>query len=270
MSHPGDDWSLYEGHRTHFSAALLKCAPANGGRLCILGAGKCNDVDLERLSEAYSEIHLVDIDPPAVASAVARQTPAVRSHLRPHVPVDLSGLSSKRLGKWQRKAPTRVELEASETATLAAITSRLPGPFDVVASACILTQLSFSLRQSLGERHPMLPQIRLSVMATHLRSLVALTAVGGTSLFACDVASSTSYPPLDSLAADRDLADVLREVTASGASYFAANPKLVRDALLHHPDLAERVSEPEPLTPWLWTGPLSRTYLVYALRFTRI
>jgi hypothetical protein len=265
----GSDWALYEGHRIQLTRALSACAPEKGGRLCLLGAGKCNDVDLERLSESFSEIHLVDIDPSAVASAVARQTPAVRARLRPHVPVDLSGLTSKRLGKWQRKPPTRSELEAFENATLAATVARLPSPFDVVASACILTQIAFALSQSLGEKHPALGAIRQSLITTHLRSLVSLTRVGGTSLFACDVASSTTYP-LDALPADRDLDEVLRDVVASGASYFAANPKLIRDTLRYHPDLAEHAGEPEPLTPWLWTGPLARTYLVYALRFARL
>lgn len=266
-----DDWTLYAGHRAQLTRALLASAtkaPNPAGRLCILGAGKCNDVDLGQLAEAFSEIHLVDIDAPAIASAVARQTPAVRARLRPHVPVDLSGLGPKKLGKWRHKPPTRTELEAYETTTLAGIIARLPGPFDVVASACILTQLSFSLRQALGERHPMLAPIRLALMATHLRCLTALTLQGGNCLFACDVVSSTSYP-LEALG-DRPLNDVLDEVVAAGASYFAANPKLIRDTLRHHPDLAERAGEPEQLPPWLWTGPLERTYLVYALRFERL
>jgi hypothetical protein len=58
---------------------------------------------------------------------------------------------------------------------------------------------------------------------------------------------------------------VLRSVTDAGASYFAANPKLVSDVLRYHPELSGQVSEPDLLEPWLWSGPLARTYLVYAL-----
>ena len=269
VSEPSDDWTLYRGHREHFTAALVARAPTPAGRLCLLGAGKCNDVDLERLAEAYSEIHLVDIEPPAVASAVARQSPAVRARLRPQVPVDLAGLSGKRIGKWQRKPPTNAELAAFESATVASTVARLPGPFDVVASACILTQLSFALRQSLGERHALLGPIRSAILTTHLRTLIALTRVGGSVVFASDVVSSTSYPALDTLPGDADLNAVLRSVTDAGASYFAANPKLISDALRYHPELSDHTSEPELLTPWLWAGPLGRTYLVYALTFTR-
>jgi hypothetical protein len=63
---------------------------------------------------------------------------------------------------------------------------------------------------------------------------------------------------------------VMRDIVAKGASYFAANPKLINDILLHDPRLAECAGEPEQLEPWLWTGPFERTYLVYALRFERL
>jgi hypothetical protein len=265
-----DDWALYAAHRARFSAALLSSANGRGGRLCILGAGKCNDVDLEQLLETFSEIHLVDLDPSALATATARQTASVRARLRPHAPVDLAGLSSKRLAKWQRKPPTRAELAVHEAATLSAITSRLRGPFDVVASACVLTQMSFALREALGERHSMLAPIRSSVMATHLKSLVALTAVGGRCLFTCDLVSSSAYPPLSAVTPESDLSAVMREIVDQGASYFAANPKLIRDIMLHDPTLAEHAGEPEQLEPWLWTGPFERSYLVYALRFERL
>jgi hypothetical protein len=35
--------------------------------VCVLGAGWCNDVDLERLALAFSEIHLVDLDSSTLA-----------------------------------------------------------------------------------------------------------------------------------------------------------------------------------------------------------
>ena len=269
MSDAATEWALFAAHRARFSAELLAAAPSSGGRLCVLGAGKCNDLDLDRLAETFSEIHLVDLDPTALAHGVARQAPATRQKLKPHAPVDLSPLSGKRVSKWQRKPPTRAELEAAEASTLAAIVSRLPGPFDVVASACVLTQVSFALRKALGEGHSMLGAIRASIMLTHLRELVSLTKIGGSCLFTSDLVSSSTYP-LDRLPPDRSLTEVMREIVASGTSYFAAHPQLIREMLHHDAELAERAGEPEPIDPWLWTGPLERTYLVYGLRFTRI
>ena len=105
------DWAAYSGHREHFTQAVLAASKTGTGRLCVLGAGKCNDLDLERLARVFSELHLVDIEPGALARAVSRQDPTTRKKIFPHAPVDLSLLTPKRASKWQRKAPTPAELE---------------------------------------------------------------------------------------------------------------------------------------------------------------
>ncbi len=266
MAKSGDDWALYADHRAHFTEGLLSCARQLGGRLCLLGAGQCNDVDLERLAETFSEIHLVDIDSAALARAVARQPPSVRARLHRHAPIDLSGLS-KRLKKWKAAGPTPAGLEASAASALLSIVASLSGPFDVVASACVLTQMSFHLRDVLGENHPMLAPVRLSLVATHLSSLVGLTKVGGVSLFASDLTSSSFYP-VGEILPDGNLRDAMNKIVETGRFYHAANPHLIRDVLSRHE--GHRVGEPEWLDPWIWTGSHGRTYLVYALRFERI
>jgi len=224
----------------------------------VLGAGRCNDLDLERLAARFTEIHLVDLDAPALARAVARQPAAVRARLHRHGGVDLSGLPARRLARWKRIAPDANAIEAAANAALDAILTRLGGPFDVVASTCVLTQMAFALRTALGERHPALEPARFALMRTHLSTLVGLTAPGGVALFASDVVSSTSYP-LAAPPPGRNMVDLLHEVVSAGAGYFAANPELVAGLL-------SEVGTPELLEPWLWTGPLARTYLVYALR----
>jgi hypothetical protein len=251
------DWELYAAHRARLTDVILGAAGSEGGRLCLLGAGACNDFDLARAAERFSEIHLVDLDAKAVARAVARPDANVRARLHKHAPVDLSGLSARRLARWRSAPPDAAELEEVSAGTLDALCDRLPGPFDVVASTCVLTQMAFALREALGERHPALDAIRFALMRAHLSSLVALTAEGGTAVFATDLVSSTSYP-LDGLPPERPLRDVMQQVVASGAGYYAANPDLVTGILAH-------AGKPELLDPWLWTGPLGRTYLVYAL-----
>ncbi len=261
------DWALYAAHRARLTDAVVESLKLTAvaaskrpesGRLCLLGAGNCNDVDLERLGETFAEIHLVDLDGPALARAVARQPDSVRPRLHRHGGVDLSGLPARRLGRWKRVVPTAAEIEAAANAALDAILTKLGGPFDVVASTCVLTQMSFALREALGERHPALQAARFALMRTHLSTLVGLTAPGGVALFASDIVSSTTYP-LAEPPPGRTMTDVLRDVVASGAGYFAANPELLAGLLAE-------VGAPELLDPWLWTGPLERTYLVYALR----
>ena len=252
------DWELYAAHRKEFTQAVLSAAPNNAGRLCVLGAGKCNDLDLSKLVGAFDEVHLVDLEPALLAAALSRETAEVRSRLVPHAPLDLSVLSAKRAGKWRRKAPSAVELQAAADSTLQALLARLPGPFDVVVSACVMTQLGFAIARTFGDSHALLGPLRVAVARTHLQTLLGLTAPSGSALFVSDLASSTHYP-LDTLPADAKLDDVLGDVVTKRAFYHLARPDMVRDLLR---DIApERAVT--ALSPWLWTGPLARTYLVY-------
>lgn len=259
-------WDLFAHHRARLTDAIRACTANPTARLCVLGAGPCNDIDLEALADAFAEIHLVDIDAFALSRAVAREAPPVRARLRAHASVDLSGITS-RLKKWRRKPPTQMQLDALSQSTRQALLAELPGPFDVVVSACVLTQMGFAVRSELGDAHPMLEAIRASVVATHMRTLVALTAVGGTALFVTDLASSNHYPLGD--AAPGSLLRVMNDIVDAGAYYHAANPSLI-GSIITADDLRARVKTPVLLEPWLWTGAMDRTYLVYALRIPRI
>jgi hypothetical protein len=258
------DWATYSGHREHLTQAVLAASKIGAGRLCVLGAGKCNDLDLERLARAFSELHLVDIEPGSIARAVSRQDPTTRGKLFPHAPVDLSLLTAKRASKWQRKPPSSAELEQCGELSLRALLARLPGPFDVVVSACVLTQLGFALGRSFPETHPLLGRLRMSVLQLHLRTLLGLTAPNGAALLVTDLASSTHYP-LDQLTSDANLVEVMADVLNKRAFYHLARPDLLRDLLSE----IEPEQEPRALEPWLWNGPHGRTYLVAGFRVSR-
>jgi hypothetical protein len=193
--------------------------------------------------------------------AVARQPAGVRARLKRHA-LDLSGLSPRRLERWRRVPPAPAEIEAAAAGAMEGILDKLEGPaggaFEVVASTCMLTQLAFAVSKALGERHPALEAVRLALMRTHLSTLISLVAPGGAALLATDLVSSTTYPLAD-LPPDADAAALMRDVVAKGAGYFAANPEILSGLL-------SEVATPELLPPWLWTGALERTYLVYALR----
>jgi hypothetical protein len=264
-SEPTDAWDLYAGHRARFTDALVESSNP-GDRVCILGAGACNDVDLERIAGRASEIHLVDIDKAALVGAVRRQSMPVQNRLRVHAPVDLSGFES-RLKHWKRVMPTPGEIEAMGSSTLRSF-AVLEGPFDLVVSACVLTQMSFRLLDAFGESHPLLGLARLSLVRTHLATLLGLTRRGGTALLVSDLTSSTSFP-VETRAEGRTMFDLMGDIVEQGAFYHAANPNLIEDLVERDPDLRTMTGSPELLEPWLWTGAFDRTYFVYALRFRR-
>jgi len=59
------DWAGYRDRLTEF---VISCIPA-GGSLLILGAGKCNDLDLRKLSEHCGSITLSDYRPESAEEA---------------------------------------------------------------------------------------------------------------------------------------------------------------------------------------------------------
>src|SRR5438132_14001730 len=66
-----NQWHLYASHRLEIEKLIVP--ESRGQRLCVVGAGNCNDLDLRWLAGAYGEVHLVDIDPLALDGAVRRQ-----------------------------------------------------------------------------------------------------------------------------------------------------------------------------------------------------
>ncbi|HET6918309.1 MAG TPA: hypothetical protein VFI46_02465 [Jiangellaceae bacterium] len=72
-----DAWHTFAGHREHLMSLIEGLPP--GGRLGILGAGNCDDIDLARLLDRFEQVHLVDLDSEAVIHGVAASPSATRS-----------------------------------------------------------------------------------------------------------------------------------------------------------------------------------------------
>src|SRR5947209_20163185 len=70
----------------------------------------------------------------------------------------------------------------------------LPGPFDVVASTCLLSQLIGNAFHSIGEAHPRFPEVVRAIRLGHLRLLATLARPGGRVVLVTDVVSSDRSP----------------------------------------------------------------------------
>src|SRR5436190_4060331 len=133
-------FSSFSGHRQRLTELALSAAPQQGGTLCVLGAGNCFDLDLDALARCYHALHLVDLDADALAGAFARQAPETRARLVLHGGLDLSGFLD-RIDRWSRFQVTPEELMGHAQATADRLHERLSGPFDIVLSACMLSQM---------------------------------------------------------------------------------------------------------------------------------
>src|SRR6266487_2091139 len=98
-----NQWLLYASHRRHIERLIVP-ETRGTGRICILGAGNCNDLDLRWLADVYREVHLFDLDPSALESAIRRQNVGSAS-ICCHAPVDLTGIAA-RVAAWARPAPS--------------------------------------------------------------------------------------------------------------------------------------------------------------------
>lgn len=262
--------AAFSGHRERLTALLTDDRVPKGSplRLCVLGAGNCNDLDLSRLAEHYTEIHLVDIDPTALERAFQRQDEATRRRLVRHAPVDLSGLVD-RLERWAAFRVTPEELMEHATNTAASVEAVLGGRFDVVLSACVLTQMQLMVVNVLTDAHPLFEAVRHTLTLTHLRTLERLLAPRGRALLATDV-SSDQIAPLGQPSATDDLRPLLAKLTSSGHIFHVAQPAQFTEMVRDDPTLRRTVSVSEPVSAWPWQNGPHRLFLVYGLELQRL
>lgn len=259
---------LYTSHRQHLTRELLPRASSEPvSSICILGAGNCNDVELDTLLQHYREVHLVDLDAQALEHALARVPEGERHRVHCHAPLDLSGMLPT-LDRWQRFQLTPEELIRHPEATAQALAKRLGAEFDVVASACLITQMQLAVLQALGENHRLFQAIRHTLSVTHLRTLTALTRPGGRVVFASDLVASDHLPLADDASAT-DLQRILDDAVREGHAMYVAHPGVL-GAILRDDPLLKRDLRPEPITNvWLWQQGPARRFLVYAQHFVR-
>jgi hypothetical protein len=268
----------FANHRRHLTDLLLQGDPADSsspsptwparGRLCVLGAGNCGDLDLERLASAYDSIHLVDLDEHALERARERQAASIRARLVTHGPTDLSGALAP-IERWCNMQVTPEELLAHPELTSAWIEAQLGGPFRTVVSACVLSQMQLSVRSVLSDSHPLFDAVSYTVTLTHLRTLARLTEPGGRAVLASDIATE-EMAPLRGLNAEANLRPLLARLMSLGDIFNVVSPDAIRSIAKDDPSLARELSPGELADVWLWQNGPERIFLVYALALERL
>jgi hypothetical protein len=261
----------FAGHRTRLTAEIVLRAPQNGaGRLCLLGAGNTHDVDLGVLVARFAEVHLVDVDIDAVRRARELVPVPARDRVRLHAPVEVSG-TWELLDEWSRR-PMAVEiLQAQVAPAVARVLAALPGPFDVVVSCCLLTELHLVLLTAVNDRHPSFDALRAMQNAIHVRVLAGLLGPAGRALLITDLTSDATYPfdALELTAPTADLGRLMSDLVAVGNVIHAAHPGLLSAEIRRDPALAVEFAIHCPVGPWLWHNGPERIFLVYGLEISR-
>ena len=256
-------WRLYAQHRERVTQLLLNARTPTGERLCLLGAGNLNDLDLAALSSVFREIVLVDVDTVALRRGLSRQGFAEDARFQVLAPTDVSGV----FAELSQLASSQQVREEAIDSCLRAI-AQIPDwaeqvRCDVVASIGLLTQLIDGVLRSIGESHPRSWELVSAIRTQHLRLMLKLAIPGGAAVLVTEVVSSDSCPALLSVGEDK-LLELLRREIAARNFFTGTNPAALQELLRTEPSLAEQLSHTQFTEPWLWSF-LTRTYAVYAL-----
>lgn len=253
-------------HRGRLTS-LLTGLP-QGNALCVFVAGNADELDLERLAAHFREIHLVDLDPEALARARDGQAEAVRRKLVLHEEVDASGLL-EHLDAWGEHFPERSELARVATEAAQSLVHRLGATFPAVASVCALNRLAWPFERAWLTSRNNWAALLGTIRAIHLATLAGAARSAGRCLLACDVASSRDMPALaeqHSRAPD-ELSEFVHDALEAGVLSLRPDPSTLL-AQLGSPGMRALVSEPRLSEPWLRRRDAD-TDLVYALFFDR-
>jgi hypothetical protein len=262
-------WELYQPHRERLVRLLGAVQRSEG--LCVLGAGNCDDLDLPGLCREFGEVHLVDLDGAALEGALARLPESARGRIVTHAGLDLSGTIA-RLDRWGDGFPDQGELAAMAGQLAEALAARVGRTFDVVLSACLLSQLRLPAQETLLLGLPEWQRLFEAIDRAHLATVAALTRPGGTGVLALDLTSSLKLPELTAFTSPATwdgLAAVANQAIASRRIALSVDPAQLL-GLLGQADLATSVERARLSEPWVWDTGGGVLALVQALLFTRV
>ncbi len=247
-------WEPSAGHRAQVTHLLREASReiASPRRLCILGAGNCNDLALGMLLDAFDEVHLVDLDADALAAGIARQAPSAVKRINSHGRMDVTGcltqlaqdinpasVDDARIVEWIQRIKNLPPFPQ-------------PSPFHVVVSLGMLTQIAeCALMLVGGPDRPRGNELLFALRNHHLRKLLEMTRPGGVAFLVTDVVSSFTFPNLP-LLDDADLPNALYQQVAMKNFFTGANPYALDALMRSEPALQRRVASTEMLAPWRW------------------
>lgn len=262
-----DNWSRAETHRTIVTNLLIAAGRELKGRLAVLGAGNCNDLDLPRLLRSFEQVELIDIDGESIAWGAGQQSVAGDSRLAIHGGGDLSGISEVVAGWSASNAPGDRALDGCLTRAAAAPLPLPAGSCSVAVSVCLLTQMLEPIIDGLTPSHPRFLDVLGVVRRRHLQLLAELCEPGGRVVLVTDVVSSTTSAELTTIP-ETQLAAFVGQQIQQRNFFTGVNPFVLRQILETDPEVAPLVSDIGLSLPWRWPlGP--RTYAVVALTARR-
>jgi hypothetical protein len=256
-------WDLYQSHREKITALLISKSKSKDDKLCILGAGNCNDLNLNVLTKYFREIHLVDIDEQAIYDGILRQELGNSDNIYVHGSIDLTGSLPYLRELKQDKKHATMEVKDFIQKTILPLNLDINEPFGVVASLCTLTQLISTVVDALGDDHTYFSDFILKIRNHHLNQLVNLVEPEGWGFLITDIVSSDSFAKMSTISEENFL-EVINQLILNQNFFHGVNPYRINSVLSSNPF----VSKTQILHPWRWNFG-ERIYAVCALEIQK-
>lgn len=256
-------WDLYQSHREKVTALLISKSKSKDDRLCILGAGNCNDLNLNILTKHFREIHLVDIDEQAVYDGILRQELRNTDNIYVHGSIDLTRSLPYLSELKQNKKYTEMEVKDFIQKTILPLNLDINEPFGVVASVCTLTQLISTVIDALGDNHTYLSDFILKIRNHHLNQLINLLEPEGWGFLITDIVSSDSFAKMSTIS-EENFSGVIDQLISNQNFFHGVNPYRLNSVLSSN----LFVSKTQILHPWRWNFG-ERIYAVCALEIQK-
>ncbi|WP_339733946.1 hypothetical protein [uncultured Gimesia sp.] len=261
------NWEQGARHREKVTGYLTGLAADRNGRLCVLGAGNSNDLDLKQLLQVYSEIHLVDLDESALEYGVESQAvsddPRVFRYVRDITGVGQELAACEAAGVQPETDLSEIIQRFSQPAAL-----DLPDPFDVVCSTCVLSQLILQTVNAVGDTHPQFEELMVAIRSQHFQTIVEFINDGGAGFVVSDFVSSESATDMKEVP-DFQFTQYLSQLLSSRNFFHGVHPGILFSQLKGNTPLAALVQNVKMLPPWRWDLG-SRQYAVAAIQFHRL
>lgn len=246
---------------------LLEALPRTANdRSCLLGAGNCNDIELRPLLARFGQVTLVDLDEGACREAVARQLGESSSRVSILPATDVTGLLQI-FDDLSSPNPSDAQIREQLLQRLRQTQVNIAGPYDAIASCCLLSQIVDSLVMALGAQSPLLLPVILEMRRQHLLLVARNLVPGGRGLILMDFVSTATLPELMHFS-NAELPQQLLAAIQHQNFFTGLNPFAVHAELLNDPGLQALVDQVQLFRPWRWQLP-NKAFAVAALRFVR-
>lgn len=261
---PDEVWKNAKEHRGMITRIVTETSQTSGGQLAILGAGLCNDINLNKVKDSFSNIHLIDIDGEAIWKGLEYQSLTNSSSITIHGQTDVTGVA-KKLEECKTSGFDDSKINAIVQSLKSFRLPEMAGKFDVVLSTCLLSQLNEHVISCVGDEHPRLVELLLAVRVGHLSLLADLCSEQGIAILVFDFVSTESLPGMEGFKGE-DLRQMLTKAIEQHNFFHGMNPVMISETMQQHPELSKQLKNVRSALPWVWNA-TGRHYAVTAVSF---